>query len=235
MISEKHYAADIDSQLRRFVATGNLQQVTAYLDTLSNARFRTAGYMLCERTMQQCPSSMFWPLAVALVAYNSRAFLVTVLKAFLTRRDEVADVGINDDGFREFCCRFRDNSEDCKKILQNILPALDDHTDLRRLFSLLGMDNQAQWIPFLLKCRTLPSYFLLFNSLHFIEHDTDQLERIAYYLIRSGDSLSFNLASLMKAYFGLSHIKGTFSLNLKPYELARIVNSYSVFCQKMRF
>ena len=235
LISEKHYAADIDSQLRRLVATGNPLLVTDYLDTLSNARFRTAGYILCERTMLQCPKSMFWALSEALVEYNSRAFLVTVLKAFLTRRNEAADVGITDEGFRDFCCHFRDNNEDCRKILQNILPVLDDHTEMRQLFSYLGMDNQAQWIPFLLKCHTLPSSFLLFNSLHFIEHDTDQLERIAYYLIRSGDSLSYNLASLMKAYFGLSHIKGTFSLNLKPYELARIATSYSVFCQKMLF
>ena len=81
----------------------------------------------------------------------------------------------------------------------------------------------------------MPSYFLLFNSLHFIEHDTDRLIRIASYLIRLGDTLSFNLASLMKAYFGLVQVKGTFSLALEPYELSRIASSYGVFCQKMQF
>ena len=235
MISDKHYAADIDAQLQRLVATGNPASVTGYLDTLSNARFRTAGYVLCERTMQHCATNMFWALGEALVAYNSRAFLVTVLKAFLTRRSQSADVSIDDEGFRAFCCHIQHNDEDCRKVLQNILPVLEEPVEMRQLFSLLGMSDQAQWIPFLLKCRTLPSYFLLFNSLHFIEHDTDKLERIAYYLIRSGDTLSFNLASLVKAYFGLTHVKGTFSLNLKAYELARIASNYGVFCQKMQF
>ena len=209
--------------------------VVDYLGTLSNARFRTAGYLLGERTMQQCPVDVFWAMAQALVAYNSRAFLVTVLKSFLARRDEAGDVGINDAGFHEFCCHFHGKSEDCRKVLLYMLPALDEPDDLRRIFALLGMDDQALWIPFLLKCHTLPCSFLLFNSLHFIEHDTDRLERIAYFLIKSGDSLSFNLASLIKTYFGLTHVKGTFSLNLKAYELARISTSYSVFCQKMRF
>ena len=209
--------------------------VTAYLGTLSNARFRTAGYVLCERTMQQCPARMFWALAQALVAFNSRAFLVTMLKAFLTRRKQSADVDIDGEGFCSLCVTIQDNDEDCRKVLQYILPELDAPHQIRLLFSLLGITDQAQWITFLLKCRTLPSYFLLFNSLHFIEHDTDRLERIAYYLIRSGDAFSFNLASLIKAYFGLTHVKGTFSLNLKAYELARIATNYNVFCQKMQF
>ena len=235
MISDKHYAADIDTQLQRLVAAGDPSLVTAYLGTLSNARFRTAGYVLCERTMQQCPARMFWALAQALVAYNTRAFLVTVMKAFLTRRSQSADVSIDDEGFCSLCVTIQDNDEDCRKVLQCILPELDDPAEVRQLFSLLAITDQAQWIPFLLKCRTLPSYFLLFNSLHFIEHDTDKLERIAYYLIRSGDAFSFNLASLIKAYFGLTHVKGTFSLNLKAYELARIATNYNVFCQKMQF
>ena len=233
--TNSHYAADIDTQLGRLVAAGDPSSVTRYLGTLSHARFRTAGYILCERTMQQCPADTFWTLSQALVAYNSRAFLVTVLKAFLTRRSQAGDVSIDDEGFRAFCFHIQGGQEDCRKVLQHILPALDDPSQLRQLFTLLGMTDQARWIPFLLRCNTLPGYFLLFNSLHYIEHDTDQLERIAYYLIRSGDTLSFNLASLVKAYFGLTHVKGTFSLSLKPYELARIAANYSVFCQKMQF
>jgi hypothetical protein len=51
--------------------------------------------------------------------------------------------------------------------------------------------------------------------------------------MKRGDGLSFNLASLIKAYFGLDELKGTFSLRLKPYELARIESSYKAFCDKI--
>jgi hypothetical protein len=56
---------------------------------------------------------------------------------------------------------------------------------------------------------------------------------VAYFLMKRGDALSFNLASLMKEYFGLEEMKGTFSLRLKPFELARLETSYRAFCDKM--
>ncbi len=235
LISENHYAADIEKRLQQILATGQMSQVVIYLQTLSHARFRTAGYVLGERIMLQCPADTFWLLAHTLVQFDNRAFLVTVIKSYLNRVERVGDIGLLDVGFQKFCLLLRPNEEDCRKALQQLLPALAEPQQIRHLFSLLGIEDQVRWIPFLLQCRTMPSYYLLFNSLHFIEHDTDRLVRIAYYLTRSGDALSFNLASLMKAYFGLSQVRGTFSLHLRPYELARIASSYDVFCQKMQF
>ncbi len=235
LISEKHYSTDIDNKLRQLIANGHMSQLTGYLKTLSNARFRTAGYVLGECVMQQCSSAQFWSLAKNLVQYDNRAFLVTVLKAYKVRSERVGDVNLRDAGFQNLCSLSSFNEEDRKKTIQQLLPTQKNPDEIRYLFSLLSMNDQAQWIPFLLRCRSLPCYFLLFNSLHFIEHDTDRLVRIACYLIRSGDTLSFNLASLIKAYFGLVQVKGTFSLTLEPYELSRIASSYSVFCQKMQF
>ena len=97
------------------------------------------------------------------------------------------------------------------------------------------MTDQTDWIPFLLPVSTMPARFLLFNSLHFIDHDQPQLVRIATFLVKQGDGLSFNLASLMKTYFGLPRPLGTFSLSLQPYELARIAGSYDVFFRVMKF
>ena len=52
-------------------------------------------------------------------------------------------------------------------------------------------------------------------------------------LMRRGDALGFNLASLLKAYYGLDALKGTFSLNIQPYQLARLSADYRAFCQAM--
>ena len=124
------------------------------------------------------------------------------------------------------------NEVDRQKTLHLLLPYLKDDVQVRGLFQCFSMEAQ-EWIPYLIKVNTLPCAFVLFSSLRYIEHERDYLVRIAYYLMKRGDGLSFNLASLMKAYFGLEELKGTFSLQLKPFELARLENSYKAFCEKM--
>ena len=89
MISEKHYNPAVFAKLSVLAQSDSDSLLTAWLSTLSNASFRTAGYMLGERIMQTVPVDRFWQLFRSLVAYNTRAFLVTMLKAFLIDRKSV--------------------------------------------------------------------------------------------------------------------------------------------------
>jgi len=235
MIPDKHYNAAIYAQLRSLTADGvEVEPLRAYLDGLSNSSFRTAGYVLSERVMQECDANVFWALACALVDYNSRAFLVTVLKAFLARRSS-GIVGWSDEGFRRFATLVAKGDIDRKKTLQTLLPHIDVPEDAKHLFRSVGLRDQADWLPYLLNCNTLPSYYLLLSSLRHVEHRPEYVRRVIVFLVKKGDSLSFNFASLLCAYFGVDDIKSTFSLILKPYELSRIELSYDAFCQKMRF
>lgn len=234
MISDKHYNAAIHSQLRSLTTDGMGDALRAYLDGLSNSAFRTAGYVLGERIMQECDADVFWQLACELVDYNARAFLVTVLKAFLARRAAGA-VGWHDEGFRRFATCVAKGEIDRKKTLQTLLPHVDAPDDAKLLFRSVGLVDQAEWLPYLLNCSTLPSYYLLLSSLRHVEHRPEYVRRVVVFLVKKGDSLSFNFASLLCSYFGVDDIKSTFSLTLKPYELSRLELSYDAFCQKMRF
>ena len=49
------------------------------------------------------------------------------------------------------------------------------------------------------------------------------------HLMKKEDSLAFNFVSLMKVYFDLPEIKGTFSLRLNPYEIGRAEASFDSF------
>ena len=85
----------------------------------------------------------------------------------------------------------------------------------------------------LLTIPTLAAGYTLFRTLHYVDHDIPLLTRTALYLMRRGDALGFNLASLLKAYYGLESLKGTFSLTIQPYQLARLSADYKAFCQAM--
>lgn len=229
MIRDVHYSVQIDRRISSVVCQEEFDVLLELLDSFSNSQFRTAVYMLGERYALEMTTESFWRLFTVLLKHNSKVFLVVMLKG-LVQRIEKNEASIQDDGFKNLCHIM--NEIDQQKTVQFLLPHLKDEEQVRYLFLCFSMEA-SEWIPYLIKVNTLPCTFVLFSSLRYIEHERDYLLRIAYYLMKRGDGLSFNLASLMKAYFGLEELKGTFSLQLKPFELARLETSYKAFCEKM--
>ncbi len=234
MSTDKHFNPVINQRLRTIVVSGDLLLLPSYLDSLSNASFRTAGYILGEHIMPVVSNDDFWKLFMLLVRYNTKAFLVTCQKTLAERLSKDA-ISLHEEGFSLLCNLLSENIIDTQKTIQVLLPEMRSVEEVKFLFFSLKQSEPSQWIPFLLRCRTIFSYYVLFSSLRYIEHDHDQLTRIAYFLMKNSDAMSFNLASLMKAYFGLSELKGTFSLTLKPFELARIETSFDAFQKAMSY
>ena len=139
---------------------------------------------------------------------------------------------IRDEGFASLCANM--NEIDRQKTLRLLLPVMPDHLLVVALFKAVGFEDRRTWLPFLRNAGTLACYYVLFNSLRFVEDDRAYLVRLAVYLIRKGDSLSFSMASLIREYFGLDEVKGTFSLRLRPYQLSHIETSYESFLDIMR-
>jgi hypothetical protein len=219
----------IDRRLCAFVNAGDYDGLLGLLDSFSHSQFRTAVYMLGEKFSLEVTADAFWKLFAELLRKDSKAFLVVMLKA-LVQRMERGDVTIQDDGFLKLCRMM--NELDRQKTLSFLLPYLKVEEQVRYLFRCFNL-GADEVIPYLIRVNTLPCAFVLFSSLRYIEHDKAYLVRVAYYLMKRGDGLAFNLASLMKAYFGLEELKGTFSLQLKPFELARLETSYKAFCERM--
>ena len=48
-------------------------------------------------------------------------------------------------------------------------------------------------------------------------------------LMREGSGIAFNLVSILKCYFDLPQVRGSFSLKLDAYELSRMDASYEAF------
>lgn len=229
MIRDLHYSIQLDRKMSPLIMIEDYKAILKMLDSFSNSQFRTAVYMLGEKYALELNADAFWRLFAVLLQKDSKAFLVVMLKA-LAQRMERGDLDIKDDGFQTLC--YMMNDVDRQKTLTFLLPYLKDVEHVQYMFRSFAMEAH-EWIPYLIKVNTLPCAFVLFSSLRYIEHERDYLVRIAYYLMKRGDGLSFNLASLMKAYFGLEELKGTFSLQLKPFELARLETSYKAFCEKM--
>ncbi len=226
--TDKHYNPAIEARLRGLIASRDWTGVLRYLATLSHSSFRTAGYMLGETLMQPLSDTDFWTFAEALVRSNSKAFLVTLLKGAILR-----GVDVDSAGFASFCAAIREGETDVRKTLLLLLPQMSDPQSVSTLFSLLDVADAEKRVSFLLRVPTPAASFVLLLTLRSLDHNRQVLLRTVAYLMKRGDDRSFNLASLLKTYFGLEEVRGTFSRPVEPYQLARLDSSYEAFCEAL--
>ena len=230
---ESHYSPAIARQLQTLADQGQWQGFPSYLSTLSNAQFRTAGYIIGERLVPSLTASDAWELIAILTDYNARAFLVTLLKPIAQRLIQ-GSLSLSDEGCHTLMKRLAQNSIDASKTLQQLLPVLRQPSEVQQLFTLLSVEEGGVRVRHLLNVATMPASYCLFQTLRYADHDRPFLLRVTRFLVRRGDGLAFNLASLLRTYYGLDEVQGTFSLNIEPYQLARLATSYEAFCQAMR-
>lgn len=235
---DQHYHPVIHQRLRQLFAARDWTAVQAYLEGLSNAHFRTAGYIIGERVLTDVPSDLFWEATELLIIWQPKAFTVTLAKA-AAPRFAAGTLSIDDAGFRQLAATLSTSAHtiDRQKLLKQWLPAITEPTTMENLFALLGENEPHKRVEYLLHVEGLTAAFVLLRALCFEEHDRPWLTNVCRQVIRRAAentfttqaNLAFNLASLIRTYFDLTDVKGVFSLNLQPYELSRIDSDFDVF------
>lgn len=226
-------------KFREFLSEPDL--LLSYLDGLSNSQFRTASRVLGERVLVDAEMEFFWPIFKTFFLRNRKAYLGTLLKALGTRISKdgkpvdscvFEKVGIWGPDFQYVCMELTETDQ--KKVLLTLLPLFDSPSDIERLFMQCGLTERSAWIPYLLQLTTKPCAYLLLKAMRYVEHDRNLLIRTCHFLMKRGDAHSFNMASLLRLSFGLEEVRGTFSLSLEPYQLARVEQNYAAFLQVMK-
>ena len=237
---DNHYNPIIYRRLQGLFEGHEWDALMPYLTTLSNSQFRTAGYMIGERLLRDVDAAVFWEVARCLILWDAKAFTVTLAKAAVPRF-KAGTLSIEDEGFQQLTAALADERHviDRQKLLLQWLPAVEDYATMEALFDALGITEARRRVDFLLQHDSLCAAFVLLRTLRFEEHDRDYLTSVCRQLIRraaaqssptgSGGSLSYNLASLLRTYFDLPDLRGTFSLQLEHYELSRIDTDFEVF------
>lgn len=217
------------------------EQLLSYLGGLSNSQFRNASRVLGERLLVDAGKGVFWQVFRILFLHDRKAYLGTVLKALVSRIANLGakadpsvleEAGLWDEDFVCVCAELTET--DRKKVLMALLPLFESPSDVERLFLQCGMKESSAWIPYLLQISSKPCAYLLLKALRYVEHDKALLIRTCHFLMKRGDGQSFNMASLLRLSFGLEEVRGTFSLSLEPYQLARIEQNYDAFLQVMK-
>lgn len=227
---DRHYSKTIEQHLLQPLKEADSDGLVRLLSSFSRSEQRTAGYMLGERLLLYCPVELYWQMTEALVCYDSKAYLITLMKTFLLRLSR-GTASLSDVPFGRLAAGF--NEVERQKVALLLLPELEQPKQVEHLFQLLGLAKGREQLVYLIRVDTLPCLFLLLRSLRYVEHDRAEVLKVARQLMKRGSGSSFNLASIVKVAFGLDELSGTFSLRLQPYQIARLEQSYEAFCQSV--
>ena len=227
---DRHYSKTIEQHLLQPLKEADSDGLVRLLSSFSRSEQRTAGYMLGERLLLDCPAELYWQMTEALVCYDSKAYLITLMKTFLLRLSR-GTASLSDVPFGRLAAGF--NEVERQKVALLLLPELEQPKQVEQLFQLLGLAKGREQLVYLIRVDTLPCLFLLLRSLRYVEHDRAEVLKVARQLMKRGSGSSFNLASIVKVAFGLDELSGTFSLRLQPYQIARLEQSYEAFCQSV--
>ena len=227
---DRHYSKTIEQHLLQPLKDADSEGLVRLLSSFSRSEQRTAGYMLGERLLLDCPAELYWQMTEALVCYDSKAYLITLMKTFLLRLRQ-GTASLSDVPFGRLAAGF--NEVERQKVALLLLPELEQPKQVEQLFQLLGLAKGREQLVYLIRVDTLPCLFLLLRSLRYVEHDRAEVLKVARQLMKRGSGSSFNLASIVKVAFGLDELSGTFSLRLQPYQIARLEQSYEAFCQSV--
>jgi hypothetical protein len=227
---DRHYSKTIEQHLLQPLKDADSEGLVRLLSSFSRSEQRTAGYMLGERLLIDCPAELYWQMTEALVCYDSKAYLITLMKTFLLRLSR-GTASLSDVPFGRLAAGF--NEVERQKVALLLLPEREQPKQVEQLFQLLGLAKGREQLVYLIRVDTLPCLFLLLRSLRYVEHDRAEVLKVARQLMKRGSGSSFNLASIVKVAFGLDELSGTFSLRLQPYQIARLEQSYEAFCQSV--
>ena len=232
----KYYNPLILARLESCFESGDWDGLAVYLDGLSHREFRMAGEIISMQIMPRVSDTVFWEAFRFLLVRNSKAFLVTLLKSVPLRKQK-SGFTLRQDGYVPVAKFLNDAGTelDRAKFIRFMVEVFGEDTEeLSYLFGSLHVDTSHERVQYLLQGRGMACYYLLFQCMRQLEHERDLLVRCCQFLMKKGDALSFNLASVAKLYFDLTPVKGTFSLHLAPYQLGCLDASFESFCRVIK-
>lgn len=219
------------NRLEMLVSQAELSSLREYLFSLSNSNFRVASVVLADDVLMKLQGENFWRVFVYLSQLSPKAFLGTCLKA-ATRLYENGLISMYSKNLASYASYVvaHDKEIDRMKFFRAMLGLIEKKEDFLEIWRIFYIDMPEKRIDNLLKYSSnVAAYYEIFNECKRVQDNNEFLKRVCYVLIKKGDNLSFNLASILQSYFDLHGLGARFSLQVPPYKLSYIETSLQNF------
>lgn len=213
--------------IRSFIASSNWDAMNRMLGSLSNMEFKRMEQSVRTSVLADLPNDLFWEALLHLIIYKRAAFITGV----------TACEHLVKDGSLDFKCEHfkalyehlhSTHPESVIKIANMMFPYLQTQEQVTSLFESLHIDDDITRLSVLLKMDSPLSYYLVFRSLRMLDCK-EVARRCSLFIMKRKNDMAFNMVSLVKTYWAIDDLPAQFSLNIEPYELSHIDQSYQNF------
>lgn len=215
------------------ISTKDWDGLYQQFQSASNADFRRMETLVRERVMPQLSNTEFWEAYLHLLMYRRQAFLPCILGVAGLAKADALDVDCKE--AKEVASWIQEHTpESAAKIVRMAIPLLTTANQIEGFLRLFEYHDERDCATVLVKESTLYAYYVLFNVLRRAADNRQLLVAVCQAIMKKNDDMSFNMASLLRSYFDLNEIKSTFSLQIEPYELSYIEQSYDNFLHVLK-
>ena len=220
-------------KLQTLISTADWTSLYERFNHMSNAEFRRVEQVLRQSVLPGLTNAQFWDAYLHLLQYRRQAFLSAILAIHHLAQSGQLDCTC-DEALAVARWFHADAPDSVVKVVRMALPLLTSSTQIYEFLHLFDYTDNREIAAILLKENTPHAYYSLFQHL---KHEADNpplLRSACTTLLRKGDDLSFNMASILRSYFDITDINSTLSLQIEPYELSYIDQSFDNFVHVLR-
>lgn len=199
-----------------------------HLSQLSNMDFRRAEKMVREEILPGLAPADYWTAMLHLVMFNKSAFITGITA--LERVSCHEDFSFASEEAKAFAKNVKESiPETIAKIANIALPMLTKEEQIDGLFNLLSIESERDRLAYLIKVESPLTYFALFKTLKMMPDNQELVHKCCVYIMKRNNDISFNMASILRAYFDIAELKSQLSLKIDTYELNYIDRNYETF------
>lgn len=217
--------SNLQQRLTQLVGQRQWPQLHTLLGTLTNSEFRKVEQIVRQGILPTLPNEHFWEALAQLIAFRPQAFLTGITAISHLAAD--GTLMFQTPAATDLSCQLSDIQR--QKLADMAIPLLRTEGQISALFDWLSITDERQQAALLIRSTTPLAYFMLFRTLRHIPDHRDFALRCCRHILRKGDDLSYNMAAILRAYFGLHEIQNQLSLRIEPYELSYLDTSFDTF------
>jgi hypothetical protein len=215
----------LKEKIETIVIRKDWPKLSFVLKNLSNSEFRRVQPIVRNEILPRLTNEDFWEAFSHFLDFRPQAFLSCV--HCIGALTENGTLNLNNQHIITIGKQLDEIQR--QKLISMALHYLPSEQAVRQIFAAMRIDSPDTRISLFIRESTPLTYYLLFKTLKEMPDHHDKCVSCCRQIMKKQDDLSYNMASILRTYFGLNEIHGQLSLKVEQYELSYIEQSFEKF------
>ena len=213
-------------RIRTMLCQQDWTTLDSLLDRLTNTEFRRIERLIRDEVLPTLSNNEFWNAYLHLIIYKRQAFLSGIRA--IGRLAQARELRFDTPAALQIAETIDETQ--AKKVIDMALPLMQTQSHITGLFHLFHLDDERHRVSLLIRIDTPLAYYMLFRNLCNIPDNRTLALRCYRFILKRQNDRAYNMASILRTYFGLHEAKEQLSLHIEPYELSFLDRNYERFC-----